>query len=180
MILWLTDQQAQQIARHALETAPQEACGVIGGIDGRALRIIPIPNTASDPQHHYTLDHAAFVKAIFSLEREGLSLIGFYHSHPGGDPIPSQTDIREANYPDTAYLIIGLRNQRPTLAAWRLNYGQVERIELHIGDEPPDPETHQPLSRAQVIAILITALLAFAVMIAISFALLPPAPELIP
>lgn len=179
MILWLTPEQAEQIGRQALGDAPHETCGILGGVGHHVMRVVPITNTADDPAHHYRLDEAAFVQAVFEFERAGLSLVGIYHSHPKGDPIPSRIDIQQANYPNTAYLIVGLRTRQPALSAWQLNYGQVGNVPLYIQNDPPDTSEHLPLTRAQIIAILITAILTFAFMIVLSFALLPPAPELV-
>lgn len=180
MILWLTPEQAEQIGRQALDDAPHETCGILGGVGQRVMQVVPLKNTADDPAHHYRLDDAAFVKAVFEFEHVGLALVGIYHSHPTGDPIPSQTDIRQANYPNTAYLIVGLRTHQPALSAWQLNYGQVTNVPLYIQNDPPDTSVHMPLTRTQISAILITAILTFTFMIILSFALLPPAPQLVP
>src|SRR5688500_3282056 len=104
MRLWMTPTQAEMIARQALDHRLQEVCGIIAGIGEQAQRIISIENAASDPVHFFRLDERSFTQAMFDIERAGLSLIGIYHSHPNGDPIPSQIDIQQANYPDSAYL----------------------------------------------------------------------------
>lgn len=174
--LWLSTEHAAIMVQHARTAAPHEACGIIGGTGERAERIIPVPNAAADPLHHYRLNDADFVRAIYDLEAAGLELIGFYHSHPTGDALPSATDVRLATYPDSAYLIIGLRDRQPQLAAWQMIYGAVERLPLYIQAEPP--AEHEPLTRAQKIAILISALFAFIIMVSASLYLLPPAPAL--
>jgi proteasome lid subunit RPN8/RPN11 len=172
--MWLTDAQAQAIIQHARVDAPNEACGLLVGRQNRVSEIIHIPNNAADPQHHYHMDEKALVTALSRLETRGLELLGIYHSHPAGDPIPSQTDIRQATYSDTPYLIIGLKNGTASLAAWKMRAGQVDAVPLHIGDMPP-PET-PALSSAQKTAILLSALIAFALLIVVSLSLLPPAP----
>lgn len=180
MYLWLTDAQSQQIARHAIAGAPEEVCGIMGGVGQRVQQITAIPNVAAQPQQHYEMDHQALVEALFALERAGQSLIGFYHSHPRGDPLPSSTDIAQAYYPDAAYVIVGLRHPEPRLAAWSIRYGQVDPVTLYIGDEPPPVDAEPGLSRAQVAAIVTSALLAFALLLMLSLSLLPPAPRIPP
>ncbi len=96
--------------------------------------------------HAYYMDERALVAALISLEARGLELIGFYHSHPHSDPIPSPTDVRQATYPDTPYLIVGLKDGAARLAAWQMRYGQVSEVPLHVGSEPP-PESPQSLSQ---------------------------------
>lgn len=176
--LWLSREQAREIVRHATSDAPREACGIIGGVDDRARIVVPAPNTASDPRTTYHLDDATLARTIMQFRSQGLSLIGFYHSHPNGSALPSKTDIRLAAYPDTAYLIVGLGADEPELAAWRIQSGEVQRLPLHIGDEPP-PIDETPLSPAQKVAIMVSALLAFAILLIISLSLLPPAPEIL-
>lgn len=177
MRLWLTDAQAGAILDHARSEAPREACGLIAGVPEagvyRAVEIIPVANTAPDPLHLYHMDKTELARQITRLNARKLTLVGLYHSHPAGDPIPSPVDIAQAAYPDTAYLIAGLR--RGDLAAWEIRYGQVRPVELHIGAHPPAP-TSAPLSRAGQTAIIAAALLAFAALIIISLSLLPPAP----
>lgn len=173
-MMWLTDGQARAIVDHARAEAPNEACGVIAGHRGRADEIIPIPNVAADPLHAYHMDEQSLVTALISLEKRGLELVGLYHSHPKSDPIPSPTDVRQATYPDTPYLIVSLKGGEARLSAWSMRYSQVTPVALHVGEEPP-PETRS-LSTAQKIAILVSALIAFILMLVLSLSLLPPAP----
>lgn len=176
--LWLTREQAEAIARHAADDAPREACGIIGGVGEKAAKIIRVANVADDPLHHYRLDGAGLVNAVRELEDAGLGIVGFYHSHPASDPIPSRTDIQQATYPNTAYVIAGFKRSEAGLAAWLLNDGEAERLPLHVGDTPPDEADIAPLSRAQKTAIIVAAVLAVAVFIVIAVTLLPPAPDI--
>ncbi len=174
-IMWLSTAQAQQIVAHARAEQPREACGIIAGREDRADEIIPIANTAAEPLHNYYMDEHALAAALMRLQGRGLELIGFYHSHPSSDPIPSPTDQRQATYPDTPYLIVGLKNNDPRLAAWLLRPGQVTQVDLQVGGDPPPRPAATP-STAQKTAILISVLIAFALLIVVSLTLLPPAP----
>lgn len=174
--MWLTREQAQAIIAHARAESPREACGIIAGQRDRAAEIIPIPNTAADPIHTYLMDERRLVEVFISLEARGLVLLGFYHSHPQSNPIPSPTDIKMASYPDTPYLIVGLKGGEARLAAWKMRYGQVSEELVHIGNQPPPSSDSPTLSRAQKIAILMSALIAFILLIVLSLSLLPPAP----
>lgn len=173
-MMWLSTAQAQQIVAHARAEQPNEACGIVAGRGDRAVEIIPIPNAAANPLHSYYMDERALAAALMGIQARGLELIAFYHSHPVSDPIPSPTDQRQATYPDTPYLIVGLKHNDPRLAAWLLRPGQVTQVDLHVGDDPP-PE-RPATSTAQKTAILISVLIAFALLIVVSLTLLPPAP----
>ncbi|MCB9451700.1 MAG: M67 family metallopeptidase [Anaerolineaceae bacterium] len=176
--LWLPSALAQVLVQHARAAAPQEACGIIAGQGEQAQRVIPVANSATDPTHFYRMDDRELTQVLFTLEQEHLTLLGFYHSHPAGDPIPSPTDIREAHYLRTPYLIVGLRHAEPRLAAWEINHGDVLPVELVVGDTPPPPIENHTLSPAQRMAVIVSLILAFMVVIAISLALLPPAPPI--
>ncbi|MBC7813672.1 MAG: M67 family metallopeptidase [Burkholderiales bacterium] len=177
-ILWLTDEQAQAITRHARDEAPREACGLIAGVGSQARRIFPIPNVAERPNEAYRMDGPAFVRAFYEFEAAGLSLIGIYHSHPSSDPIPSPVDIAQAAYPDVPYLIVGLKHNEPRLATWQIRHGRVDALDLQITPDgiaplyPTEPE-HLPLSPAQRAAILASALIALTLMLVMALSLLP-------
>lgn len=175
--LWLKDELAQQIVQHARSEHPREACGIIGGSGEQAAVVIPVANAANDPLREYRLDDQALVAAMRLLKQQSLSLLGFYHSHPDSEPIPSPMDIALATYPQTVYLIVGLRTREPQLAAWEMNYGQVTRVELVVSPQAP-AKYDDTLSEAQKTAIFISALVAFVFMLLLSVSLLPPAPPI--
>ena len=182
-MIWLSHHQAQALIVHARADAPREACGLLVGRTDSAGRahvteITPIANAAADPLITYYMDERALVTALSGLQARRLELLGFYHSHPSGDPIPSPTDVRHATYPDTPYLIVGLNGNKARLAAWKMRPGQVEKIPLHIGNELPD--VNPSLTRSQQAAIILAALIAFALLIVVSLTLLPPAPAIPP
>jgi proteasome lid subunit RPN8/RPN11 len=172
-MLWLTQAQADRLIGYARQESPNEVCGILAGIEHRVMDIVPITNAASDPQRTYYMDERELARALMTLEARSLSLLAFYHSHPNGDPIPSPVDVQHAYYPDTPYLIVGLRSH-PQIAAWLLRYGQTTPVPVHIGLNPPEASAR--MTKAQKVAILISALIAFALLIVLSLSLLPPAP----
>ena len=108
----------------------------------------------------------------------GPGLIGFYHSHPHSEPIPSRTDQQQA-WLDQAviHLIVGLKHAEPRMAVWRFDHGRVFPVEIHIGEHPPNIE-QSSLSNAQKASIIVSAAIALALLLAISLYLLPPAPPI--
>ncbi len=176
--LWLPSTLAREMVLHARADAPHEVCGILAGRGAYVERVIPVANRAVAPHHHYQMDERQLTEVLFTLEAGGLELLGFYHSHPAGDPIPSPTDIREAHYPRTAYLIVGLRHAEPRLAAWEINHGDVLPVELVVGDVAPPIAENRTFSPAQRMAIVVSMILAFLAVIVISLSLLPPAPTI--
>lgn len=100
----LRKDQWHAMMEHVLSCLPQEACGLLGGEDGRVLSVRPVKNTSRNP-YRFRMDPDAQIKAMFEIEEEGHQIVAIYHSHPVGHEVPSEIDINEAAYPDAAYLI---------------------------------------------------------------------------
>ena len=141
---------AESILGHAREgaatTPPEEVCGVLGGrradrgdgaFDGDAAETDtvtaaePVPNVADDPRREYELDPAGTVATIDRLESTGLDVVGFYHSHPESDPVPSRTDERRATWPGYVYLLC---NPDGRLNAYRWTGETFDRLSLTRAD----------------------------------------------
>jgi proteasome lid subunit RPN8/RPN11 len=112
MILSL--EMTEQICTHASTCLPEEACGLIGGTQGRAVVALPITNELHSPVR-FQMDPAEQLQAFLRFESLGLDLLAIYHSHPHGPPHPSPTDIEEFTYPGVYYLILS-----PGLSGWQV------------------------------------------------------------
>ena len=122
----------KEIVEHGLREFPNEACGLLAGRDGRAVRFYAMRNADASPAT-YRLDPAEQLRVFDELEREGLELFGIVHTHTHSEPYPSETDRRQAFYPESLYLILGLADrERPVLRAFRIVEGEVTEEELRI------------------------------------------------
>lgn len=90
---------------------PEEACGLVAGIRDEVSGIFPIENILHSPVQ-YKMNPNEQIRTMLQLEKMGSELLGIYHSHPTGPPLPSNTDILEASYPDAIYFI------------WSENFGE--------------------------------------------------------
>lgn len=177
MMLWFTQDQVNEIVRHAKAMRPDEACGIIAGSGNRVNRVIHVQNVADHPTCRYRIDERDLGKHLPELLSNGDAILGFYHSHPDSAPIPSETDIQEWLWGDAICLIVGLKNRRAALAAWRFSPSGVDRVPVHIGSTPPQVITI-PLSEIQKTAVLLGGILVTVIMILLSIHLLPPAPPI--
>jgi proteasome lid subunit RPN8/RPN11 len=98
---------------HAREGAerdpPAEICGVLAGERGSPDHVTGtrrVPNVATRPRTEYELDPAATMAAIDRIEDAGDEAVGFYHSHPESDPVPSPTDRARATWEGYVYVIV--------------------------------------------------------------------------
>jgi len=176
-LLWLSKQQAQTIVRLATESKPAEVCGLLVGNREQVREVIPIQNIAINPSHRYVMDSSELAGQLSITSGVGQDLIGFYHSHPQGDPILSATDWHESLWPGYVYLVVGLKRKQAGLAAWEIRAGKVLPVRLHIGDDSPE-DMEKPLTNPQRIAIIVGGIIALMVMLALSLSLLPPAPSI--
>lgn len=120
-----------QMIAHARAEAPNECCGMVAALDGRALRVHPAENAAASPLR-YEIDAKQQLELLDAIDEAGHELGAIYHSHTRTAPEPSQTDINLAFYPDSLYVIIGIAGEAPVVRAWRILDGQVSPAELHV------------------------------------------------
>ena len=93
------------ILQHAERANPRECCGVLVGRQDEILQAVEARNLADDP-NRYFLDPEDHIAIRRRARAAGLSVVGFYHSHPHSPARPSATDRAEAAYPDYLYLIV--------------------------------------------------------------------------
>ncbi len=103
-MLTLTVAQWASICAHLTAHRPEEACGLLAGRAERVEKIYLITNVAQSPTR-YEMAPAEVYAAILEMEAKDWELLGIFHSHPAGPAAPSPTDVAEAYYPDSAYLI---------------------------------------------------------------------------
>jgi proteasome lid subunit RPN8/RPN11 len=124
----------EAIVSHAVESSPEECCGLIGGTDSKATTIYKLRNVTSNP----LLAYEAAPEDLFAAQRHmrelGEALLAIYHSHPrSADPSPSETDVRLAYYPSATYLIVGLAGDKPVVKAFRISESQQSWHEVEYG-----------------------------------------------
>ena len=132
--LALTRSQVEQMMAHARAEAPLEACGLLGGKNGCALRVYPTVNALRSP-NRYLVQPEQLLEALEALEAEGWGPdpLAIYHSHPHGPETPSATDIAESYYPNSVHIIIAYPNRpRPSLRGFRIVNGEVSEVELQV------------------------------------------------
>jgi len=77
---------------HAAAAFPQEACGILLGDAACITEARPAANVHPSPQTRFEIDPQALVDAHRAARGGGPQVIGYYHSHPTGEALPSATD----------------------------------------------------------------------------------------
>ena len=85
------------VLEFAAREHPREACGLLLGRAGVIERAVLCANVAADPLRHFEIDPAALIAAHRTERAGGEALIGYWHSHPEGHPLPSATDCAHAS-----------------------------------------------------------------------------------
>ena len=113
-----------ELAAHARDEAPNEACGLVVLSDGRAVRYVRGRNAVASP-FRYELD---VDPEVWFLEDEGYELAVF-HSHPETEPRPSRTDVENVGlWAGKPYVIYSLAQDE--LAAFTIDDGRARELEL--------------------------------------------------
>jgi proteasome lid subunit RPN8/RPN11 len=123
----------EEIAAHALECYPKEACGIIAGARrdvgaelyrGRNLSPTPCVAFELDPET---------LSLQLDFEDVGLEMTAIYHSHPDGPETPSPIDVSRTfqGYPESVLIVCSLADvSNPVQRAFRFACGQVFEVSL--------------------------------------------------
>ncbi len=114
---------------HVRSRHTEEICGLLAGAGNEVERVIPVENVLHSP-YRYRMEPRAQVRAIQAIEDSGLSLVGIYHSHPVGPSGLSSQDLREAAYPEAAYLVWSFTGHDWEFRAFRLEDGRASEIPI--------------------------------------------------
>ncbi len=121
----------KRIFQQLQETYPNEGGGFLLGDSGPVLRVRevrPIANVfATEEQfHRYAMTPLDWAKMEDEADAAGLSLLGYYHSHPDWPAIPSEFDRAHA-LPRFAYLITSVhKGNAADSRIWQLSDDRAE------------------------------------------------------
>lgn len=126
MTLTISPALHQQARTHLEGTFPNEGGGfLIGTQQGQErtvteIRIVENVFETEEQYHRYLMEQGAFQQAEDYADEKGLTLLGYFHSHPDHPAIPSEYDRVHA-LPNFLYLILSIRNaQWAESLAWEL------------------------------------------------------------
>lgn len=129
----ISQELLDELISHAREDAPNECCGLIGGVDGEASVVHRVANAAASPLR-YEMDSQEQYNAWKAIETAGLEFLAIYHSHTKSLAYPSQTDVNQAiAWPDQMYVIISLEDpDSPVVRGFWLQDKQIAEAELDV------------------------------------------------
>jgi proteasome lid subunit RPN8/RPN11 len=123
----------EKMKNHAVKESPNESCGIIAGTGEIAQKIYEMANTSQNPQTCYFMAPKEQLKIFKEMRKEGLELLGIYHSHINLPAYPSKRDVDLANYPDAFYVIIRVDEKEvKEIRAFKIMEGKIEEAEIYV------------------------------------------------
>ena len=110
---------------HALESDPEECCGVLLGDDNGAEEARRLKNVHPQPVRRYEMPPMDLMRVESEAEARGRKIVAIYHSHTHTQAYPSQTDVNnavESWWTEPYYILISLvEKTRPIVRAFRIS-----------------------------------------------------------
>ncbi|HUN62330.1 MAG TPA: M67 family metallopeptidase [Candidatus Sulfotelmatobacter sp.] len=137
--IWLDAECAEKIRAHGVETYPHESCGALIGRDGakgkprEILEVLPLVNRRDDsPRNRFSVSTRDVIAAEREAQARGLSVVGWYHSHPDHSAKPSEFD-REHAWPWYSYIIVSVeKGVAREMRSWQLREDRAEYLEEEV------------------------------------------------
>mgnify|MGYP001615915388 CR=1 FL=1 len=143
MTISIYKKHLENIRKHAIGEFPNECCGILGGSlkDKTVEEIIIIHNRFDESEknrfeeskhNRFAISPLDFKKADEQLRKTNQEIIGFFHSHPNHDGVPSQYDLDHA-LPIYSYIIISIKNKKfDHIRSWVLKNDRSKFMEEEI------------------------------------------------
>lgn len=109
--LTLSSKICDVMAEDAKRAYPSECCGILFGQGGKIIRVLPVRNTVLSQRNrtHFQIDPLLVYQAEHEAAKEGLMILGIYHSHPDNPALLSPEDIAYM-IPGMIYIILSIED----------------------------------------------------------------------
>jgi proteasome lid subunit RPN8/RPN11 len=96
MTIEVTSGVMATLVHEARLAGSHECCGLLLGQHERIDVAVPAANVSLRPDVQFEIDPQALFAAHKAARTGGPQLLGYYHSHPAGHPLPSATDCEHS------------------------------------------------------------------------------------
>ncbi|MDR2592506.1 MAG: M67 family metallopeptidase [Chitinispirillales bacterium] len=139
-MLVLSPQEEKSIRTAGENAYPNECCGVmIGEIDKAGVKTVKcvqaIENSWEDGEqyHRFLITPEDIMRAEQTARSMKLDVVGFYHSHPDCEAVPSEYDKDHA-LPFYSYVIVSVKQRKSEdLNSWELTLNRAEFLREELG-----------------------------------------------
>jgi proteasome lid subunit RPN8/RPN11 len=116
----------------ARKAAPEEACGLLAGTDGRVSATYDLTNVDASGEHYSMLPEEQFA-AVKDMRAKGLRMLGIWHSHPATPARMSDEDLRLAYTPEVVYVIVSLATRdKPDIRGFAVHNATSTEVNIVI------------------------------------------------
>ena len=126
-MLSLTDAHDAEMRSHGERDYPHECCGLLVGRFGanglkEVVETYPISNAREEEakRNRFLIRPEELLLGERHARARGLDVVGFYHSHPDDEAVPSRYDLEHA-WPTYSYIVVSVRQGRAVaLRSWEM------------------------------------------------------------
>ncbi len=127
----ISPRHLDDIKRHAEQEYPHECCGLLIGriedngrtrVVSETCRVANAWAESDDRDHRMLIMPEDYMRAERRFGKQGLGVVGNYHSHPDHPAVPSQFDLEHvAPWPTMSYIVVSVREGRAAdLRSWEM------------------------------------------------------------
>lgn len=135
-MIYLKKADYDKIVSHAISELPNEACGLIAGVENgtdKRIEKVYLLTNIDHSNEHFSLDPKEQLDAIKDMRKNNLVPLGNWHSHPESPSRPSEEDKRLAYDRKASYMILSLMNrEEPVLNSFSVQDKIASKEELVI------------------------------------------------
>jgi len=121
----------EEMLLHCKEAHPNEACGILAGIENKISKIYKMTNIEKSPVSYF-MDSKEQFKVMKDIRENNLEMVAIFHSHPSSPAYPSAKDLNLAFYEDSIYIIVSLIEKEPVVKGYLMREGKVEEVGVTI------------------------------------------------
>lgn len=126
-MLSLTGAHDAEMRGHGERDYPHECCGLLvgrfaGGGRKEVVETYPISNAREEEakRNRFLIRPEELMRGERHARARGLDVVGFYHSHPDEEAIPSRYDLEHA-WPTYSYVVVSVRQgSAVALRSWEM------------------------------------------------------------
>lgn len=100
----LTESDKTILSEYSENQKPNESCAILFGKDDQVLDLFLTENIEKSPVN-FTISNKQLIEAYKMAEEKKMEVVGIFHSHPGSDAYPSDTDKKFMQSNPVAWII---------------------------------------------------------------------------
>jgi len=95
----------------ARNAAPKESCGLLLSVAGSGVDMLVLSDntTDGDPTKTFEIDPEMLIACQKAERMGGAKVLGVWHSHPGGEAVPSDADKARSEHAGWLWLITAVK-----------------------------------------------------------------------